>query len=122
MAYRKPLSSRIQLTIIVGVFVCLLPFYYFDRMDLALPSLLAAVAIGCAIATFWKCRHQRWFWSAIALAVMAHVYLIARFPFHNLGVSWLVFGTFALIDYGLVTAFIKLVEIVLTSPEERQEP
>jgi hypothetical protein len=91
-------------------------------MDLALPSLIAAVAIGCAIATFWKSRRQRWFWIAIALVAVFHGFLIARFPFDNLDASKLVFGFYGLIDYGLVVALFKLIEIVFRNPEEQQEP
>ena len=118
---RKPYPRWVVWAMVAGVWVFLIPFYYFDRMDLALPSLITVVAIGCAIATFWKSRKQRWFWIAIALAIVFHGFLIVRFPFDNLGASKLVFGFYGLIDYGLVVAFFKLIEIVFGNPEEQQE-
>jgi hypothetical protein len=122
MATRKRSSSRLTWIIIVAVWIFLLPFYYLDRMDLALPSLLAAVAIGCAIATFWKHKSQMWFWSAVVLTVLVHIYLIARFSFDNLGGSKIVFGVFALVDYGLIVGFIKLVDVFFNSSEAQHEP
>jgi hypothetical protein len=118
---RKRLPTWVWWTIVVGVWVFLIPFYYFDRVDLALPSLLTAVAIGCAITTFWKSRKQRWFWIAVSFAIVAHVFLIVRFSFVDLGVSKLVFGFYGLIDYGLVAAFFKLIEIIFRNPEEVQQ-
>jgi hypothetical protein len=119
---RKPYPSWVVWAIVAGVWIFLIPFYYFDLMDLALPSLLAVAVIGCAITTFWKSRKQRWFWIAIAFVTVLHGFLIVRFPFDNLGVSKLVFGFYGLIDYGLVVAFFKLIEIVFGSPEVQQEP
>jgi len=122
MATRKRNSSWLTWIIVVAVWVFLLPFYYLDRMDLALPSLLAAVAIGLAIATFWKRKKQLWFWSAVALAVLVHIYLIAHLSLDNLGASKIVFGVFALVDYGLMVGFIKLVDVFFNSSEEQREP
>src|SRR6202011_1841932 len=83
---RKKLSSWITVAIILGVIIFLAPFYYFGRMDLARPSLFAATAIGCAIATRWKLRTRRWFWMGIAIVTAIHVYLIVHF---QLDIEWL---------------------------------
>ena len=117
---RRKLSGWITGAIILGVMLFLLPFYYFGRMDLARPSLFAATAIGCAMATRWKLRSRRWFWVGIAIVAALHVYLIFHF---RLDVEWLsefVVATYTLIDYCLILVLIWLIEIICKTPEEAE--
>jgi hypothetical protein len=105
----------------------LTPFYYFDRMDLARPSLFAAAAIGLAIATRWKARTYRWFWIAIAMVVALHVYAVLSVEWvEGLWASGYFIGTVALVDYGLILAFVKLIEVICKPTEaaesHRREP
>jgi hypothetical protein len=118
---RGNLSTLTTLAIIAGVMLFLTPFYYFDRMDLARPSLASAAAIGCAIATYWKARTRLWFWTAIAGVVSLHVYAVLRIQWTDERVSIYVLGTIALIDYGATVALIKVIEIICRSPEEAEK-
>jgi hypothetical protein len=118
---RGNLSTLTTLAIIAGVMLFLTPFYYFDRMDLARPSLASAAAIGCAIATYWKARTRLWFWTAIAAVVSLHVYAVLRIQWTDERVSIYVLGTITLIDYGATLALIKVIEIICRSPEEAEK-
>ncbi|MGA2349945.1 MAG: hypothetical protein ABSF70_05870 [Terracidiphilus sp.] len=120
MKRKGRLSNISQLAIVAGVFLFLTPFYYFDRMDLARPSLCSAAAIGCAIATFWKHSTRRWFWVTIAGVIALHVYAILRIDWSEEWASVYVIGTIALLDYGVIAGLIKLVEIICRSPEEAE--
>lgn len=102
--------------IVAGVWVFLLPFYFSGNWDLALPSLLGTVAIGCAVATFWKRKKEMWLWIATAAAAAIHVYIIIHFEFDFLAASKFVFGLFALIDYGLIALLFKLVAMFFADP------
>lgn len=117
---RRRLSVRLTVAIIFAVVLFLLPFYYFGRMDMARPSLFAATAIACAIATRWKLRNRRWFWLAIGTVTAAHVYLIARFRWDEEEMSQLVVATYTLVDYGLILVLIWLAEIICRTPEEAE--
>ena len=116
---RGRLSRWTYYGIVVAVMLFLIPFYYFDRMDLARPSLFGAAAIGLAIATRWKDRSYRWFWIAMAMVIALHVYAVLRIEWaEGLWASGYFIGTVALIDYGLILALIKLVEVICRNTEE----
>jgi hypothetical protein len=117
---RKGLSEWATIAIIPGVVLFLLPFYYFDRMDLARPGLFSATAIGLAIATRWKLRTRRWFWVVIAMVAALHVFVMLRVQWDEDRISPYIIGILALIDYGLVLAFIWLLEIICRTPEEAE--
>jgi hypothetical protein len=102
--------------IVAGVWVFLLPFYISGNWDLALPSLLGSVAIGCAVATFWKHKKEMWLWIAAAATAAIHVCLIIHFEFDFLADSKFVFGIYALIDYGLIALLFKLVAAFFADP------
>jgi len=122
MVKRKTnLSNLTTLAIVAGVMLFLTPFYYFDRMDLARPSLASAAAIGCAIATYWKAKTRLWFWIAIAVVASLHVYAVLRVQWTDERVSIYVLGILALIDYGVTVALIKVIEIICRSPEEAEK-
>jgi hypothetical protein len=117
---KKSRSNLLAYAIVFGVFLFLAPFYYFDRMDLSLPSLAAATAIGLAILTRWKVRTRRWFWIAIAIIVAVHIVLIFRFPWNGERISSYVLGFYTLVDYGLILVFIWLIEVISRTPEESE--
>ena len=104
--------------IVAGVFLFLVPFYYFDRMDLARPSLFGAIAIALAAATLWRLRVHKWFWAAIAIVVALHVYVILRLAWDQREIHEYVILAISLIDYGAVVAFIKLIEHICKDTEE----
>jgi hypothetical protein len=118
---KKSRSNLLTYAIVFGVFLFLTPFYYFDRMDLSLPSLAAATAIGLAILTRWKVRTRRWFWIAIAIVAAVHIVLIFRFTWDGERISSYVLGFYTLVDYGLILLLIKGIEIIYRSPEEVEE-
>jgi len=117
---RRAISDWTALAIVAGAVAFLIPFYYFDRMDLARPSLFSATAIGCAVATRWKVRKSAWFLAAIAMVIALHVFAIVRVQWDEEWVSIYVLGTFALIDYGLILAFVKLIEVICRSSGEAE--
>jgi hypothetical protein len=104
--------------IAAGAFLFLIPFYYFDRMDLARPSLFGAIAIALAAATLWRLRVHRWFWIAIAMVIALHVYAILRLAWDQSYIPQFVIVTISLIDYGAVVGFIKLIELICRDTEE----
>jgi hypothetical protein len=114
------MSEWITAAIVLGVMLILVPFYYFDRMDLAGPSLGSAAAIGLAIATCWKDRTRRWFWIAIAGAIALHVYAILHFRWSEKWASIFVIGFIALLDYGVILLVIKFIEIICRSADEAE--
>jgi hypothetical protein len=120
MKRKEVLSNLAVVAIVAGVFLFVTPFYYFDRMDLARPSLAGAAAIGCAIASYWKARTRRWFWITIAGVVALHIYAILRVEWSEEWASVYVIGIITLLDYGVIVGLIKLVEIICRSPEEAE--
>jgi hypothetical protein len=99
----------------------LTPFYYFDLMDLARPSLCGAAAIGLAVATRWRVRSARWFLASIAMVMALHAYVILRVQWDEEWISMYILGIFALIDYGLILAFVKLIEVICRPSEGTEE-
>jgi hypothetical protein len=106
--------------IVAGTFLFLAPFYYFDRMDLAQPGLASAIAIGCAIATFWKLRTRRWFLPTIAAIAAIHAVAILRGVWTYPWISVYFIGMVTLLDYGAILALMKLIEVICRSPEEAE--
>jgi len=106
--------------IVAGTLLFLTPFYYFDRMDLAQPGLASAIAIGCAIATFWKFKTRRWFWPTIAVIAAIHAVAIFRGVWTYEWISVYFIGMVTLLDYGAILALMKLIEVICRSPEEAE--
>ena len=120
MKKKWDLSNLTTLAIIAGVMLFLIPFYYFDRMDLARPSLGSAAVIGCAIFTYWKVRSRRWFWIAIAGVTALHVYAVLHVEWSDERASIYILGFLGLIDYGSTCGLIKIIEIICRSPEDAE--
>jgi hypothetical protein len=118
--YGKKLGAKLELKIIAGVFLFLIPFSLLGRMDLALPSVISAAMICYAVSLRWRLRRFWWFWVAVAMVVGLHVYLILRVPWGKERIASLLYVLpFALVDFGLILGFFKLIEIVYLERDER---
>src|SRR6185503_18926006 len=60
------LGWRGVLCLMLGTGLFAIPFVYWRRFDLALPSFVSAAMIALAIAMRWKLRHRACFWLAMA--------------------------------------------------------
>ena len=63
-----------------GTALLAIPFVYWGRFDLALPSFVLAAMIAVAIAMRWKLRRHAWFWITTAFLAALHLPLILLVP------------------------------------------
>jgi hypothetical protein len=115
---KKKTPAWLRWAIMGATMVFLLPFYYFDRMDLARPFLFATAAIGLAVATRWKLRVYRWFWVSIGLIAVMHAYAILRMDWDERYMPSFVVVTIGLVDYGVVLALIWFMERICKDADE----
>ena len=61
----------------LSVFFCsafiVLPFVFFGRFALALPTVMSAVVLAIIVLMKWELKGQAWFWAVICTVVALHV-------------------------------------------------
>ena len=80
-------------TVLLGI-----PFVYWGRFDLALPSFVSAAMIALAIAMRWKLRRHAWFWITMALLTALHLPLILFVPWTTKWIPAVVIAPFGMLD------------------------
>jgi hypothetical protein len=92
------LGWRGVLCLMLGTGLFAIPFVYWRRFDLALPSFVSTAMIALAIAMRWKLRHHACFWLAMAPLTALNCLLIVCLPWTGKWIPALVIAPFGVLD------------------------
>ena len=96
------LGWRGVLFVILGTVLLALPFVYWKRFELALPSFVSSAVIALAIAMRWKLRRHAWFWATMAFLAALHLPLILFIPWTTKWIPAYVIAPFGMLDLHVV--------------------
>ena len=92
------LGWRGVLGVMVGTALLAIPFVYWGRFDLALPTFVSAAMIALAIAMRWKLRHNAWFWITMCVLSALHLPLVLLIPWTGKWIPAVVIAPFGVLD------------------------
>lgn len=84
--------------VMLGTALLAIPFVYWKRFDLALPTFVSVAMISLAIAMRWKLRHDAWFWMTMTVLSALHFPLILLIPWTGKWIPVVVIAPFGVLD------------------------
>ena len=92
------LGWRGVLSVMLGTILLAIPFLYFGRLNLALPSFVSIAMIALAITMRWKLRRHVWFWVTMTLLAALHLPFILFIPWTTKWIPAVVIAPFGVLD------------------------
>lgn len=92
------LGWRGVLSVMLGTILLAIPFLYFGRLNLALPSFVSIAMIALAITMRWKLRRLVWFWVTMTLLAALHLPFILFIPWTTKWIPAVVIAPFGVLD------------------------
>ena len=92
------LGWRGVLSVMLGTILLAIPFLYFGRLNLALPSFVSIAMIALAITMRWKLRGHVWFWVTMTLLAALHLPFILFIPWTTKWIPAVVIAPFGVLD------------------------
>jgi hypothetical protein len=92
------LGWRGLLFFMLGIVVLGIPFVYWGKFNLALPSFVSAAMIVLAVAMRWKLRRRPWFWITMGFLAAIHQPLIVFVPWTTKWIPAVVIAPFGMLD------------------------
>lgn len=92
------LGWRGMLGVMLGTALLAIPFVYWKRFDLALPTFVSVAMISLAIKMRWRLRHNAWFWITMSCLCALHVPLVLCLPLTGKWISAVVIAPFGVLD------------------------
>jgi len=87
------------------------------KMEVALPLLCGAIALGFAIAVKWRLRRRVWFWLVAAMVAAAQVWMVFLIPWTDRWVPAVVTIPIATGDLIGIIAILSVLECFFDGPE-----
>ena len=69
-----------MLGVVLGTALLFIPFIYFERFDLALPTAFSIAMLAIATGLRWRLKQHAWFWITLAAIGTIHVVVILSVP------------------------------------------